>query len=211
MSPDVISPFSDALAVANAPLFLLGGYLAGSIPFGYLLARVIAGKDVRDAGSGNIGATNVARVVGKKLGIVNLLLDALKGAIPVLLVGPLLLPGAHEQMLEAMVGLCAFLGHCFPVWLKFKGGKGVATGAGLTLAHMPVIFSIGFFAFALIFLLFKTVSLSSILAALVVLGAVLALKPLDAALIPFGLMFLILLLRHTSNIKRLLNREELKV
>jgi glycerol-3-phosphate acyltransferase PlsY len=206
-----MSPFADALAVPNAPWLLVGAYLMGSIPFGYLLARFVAKTDVREAGSGNIGATNVARVVGKKLGVITLLLDALKGAVPVLLVAPVLAPGTHEQMIEAMAGLCAFLGHCFPVWLKFRGGKGVATGAGLTLAHMPVIFGIGFGAFALTFAFARVVSLSSIVAALVVLGAVLALKPLDAALVPLALMFGILLLRHTSNIKRLLAKAELKV
>jgi len=200
-----------ALNVDLAPYLLLGAYLLGSIPFGYLLARFVAKKDVRAAGSGNIGATNVARVVGKKLGILTLVLDAAKGAVPVLVVGPLLAAGPHQQMLEAMAGLFAFLGHCFPIWLKLKGGKGVASGAGALAAHQPLIFGIGLLAFAVIFALSKVVSLSSMAAALVVITAVVVLLPLDAALLPLLLMFAILILRHQSNIRRLLNKEELKV
>jgi glycerol-3-phosphate acyltransferase PlsY len=114
-------------------------------------------------------------------------------------------------MLEAMAGLCAFLGHCFPIWLKLKGGKGVATGAGLLAAHMPVVFALAFVAFAATYALGKVVSLASLVAAAVVIAAVLLLKPLDAALLPLLLMFVVLILRHTSNIKRLLNKQELKV
>src|SRR5712692_3323505 len=98
------------------------GYLSGSIPYGALLAKWIKGVDVRRAGSGNIGATNVARVAGRKLGVLVLLLDAAKGALPVLIS----LHWSSENWLHATVGLAAFLGHVFPIWLRFRGGKGVA-------------------------------------------------------------------------------------
>ena len=207
-----MEPFTAALAVPGASWWLLGSYLLGSIPFGYLIARFVARTDVRTQGSGNIGATNVARVVGKKLGAFTLFLDALKGALPVLLVVPALAPPeSSADMLQAMSGLSALVGHCFPVWLLFRGGKGVATGAGFLLAHLPLEAGIGVGVFALTYALSKTVSLSSLVAGLAALVAALLLEPLDASLVPIGVMLFIVVVRHTSNIKRLLKKEELKV
>lgn len=207
-----MEPFTTALSVPGAPWWLLGSYLLGSIPFGYVIARVVGKKDVRTAGSGNIGATNVARVVGKKLGAFTLVLDAMKGAIPVLFVVQALdVPPASAPMLQGMSGLCALVGHCFPVWLKFRGGKGVATGAGFLIAFMPVIAGIGIAVFGLAYAAARMVSLSSLIAGVAVLVAVVVVKPLDAALVPLGIMFAIMVLRHTSNIKRLIKRQELKV
>ncbi|MCI0574380.1 MAG: glycerol-3-phosphate acyltransferase, partial [Myxococcaceae bacterium] len=117
-----------------APLLLVAGYLCGSVPFGVLVARWLRGVDVRQRGSGNIGATNVARVAGKRLGLVVLLLDALKGAAPVVLARALL-PG--EAALQAAAGLAAVLGHVFPVWLRLRGGKGVATALGVAAVLVP--------------------------------------------------------------------------
>src|SRR4051812_20937762 len=113
------------LAIPTTQWMCLAAYLCGSIPFGLLLALAVGKKDVRKQGSGNIGATNVARVVGKKLGVLTLFLDAAKGAAPVVIVSALL---AHEStttrsLAEGVVGLCALIGHCFPVWLKLRGGK----------------------------------------------------------------------------------------
>jgi glycerol-3-phosphate acyltransferase PlsY len=206
-----VDALTAALQTPNVPWLLLASYLAGSIPFGFLIARAVAGTDVRDKGSGNIGATNVARVVGKKLGLVTLVLDALKGALPVLAVGLLAFPADQLLLLEAMAGLCAFCGHCFPVWLKFRGGKGVATGIGLLLAHVPVIALIGVVAFAAVFAFARVVSLSSMVAGLVVLVAIVALRPLDAALLPLAVMFVIMVLKHVPNIRRLMKKEELSV
>ena len=115
-------------------LLVAAGYLSGSIPFGLVLTRFFAGKDVRASGSGNIGATNVARVAGKKLGAVVLLLDALKGTAPVV-AALWLLPG--QPLAHGAVALAAFLGHVFPVWLKFAGGKGVATALGVLVVLVP--------------------------------------------------------------------------
>lgn len=208
----LMDSFSRALAVPGAPWWLLGSYLLGSIPFGYLIARFVAKTDVRTKGSGNIGATNVARVVGKKLGAFTLFLDALKGALPVLLVVPALgAPESQADMLEALSGLFALVGHCFPVWLLFRGGKGVATGAGFLLAHLPLAAGIGVGVFAATYALSRTVSLSSLVAGAAALVAVLVLEPLDASLVPLLIMLLIVVVRHTSNIKRLLKKEELKV
>ncbi len=201
-----------ALAVEGAAWWLAGSYLLGSIPFGYLIARFLAKTDVRTQGSGNIGATNVARVVGKKLGAFTLVLDALKGALPVLLVSyALSVPSSSLSLLQAASGLCALLGHCFPVWLLFRGGKGVATGAGFLIAYLPLIAGVGIVVFGLAYAAFRMVSLSSLLAGVVVLVVVLLTRPLDAALVPLGVMFAVVVLRHTSNIRRLLNKQELKV
>lgn len=207
-----MEPFTAALAVPGAPWWLLGSYLVGSIPFGYLIARFVAKTDVRTQGSGNIGATNVARVVGKKLGAFTLVLDALKGALPVLLVVPVLIPPeSSADMLQAMSGLLALVGHCFPIWLLFRGGKGVATGAGFLLAYLPLEAGVGVAVFAVTYAISRTVSLSSLVAGLAALVAVLVLEPLDATLVPLLVMLLIVVVRHTSNIKRLVKKEELKV
>src|SRR5919201_1252157 len=133
--------------MSDAALIVLG-YLSGSVPFGVLLTRWIRGVDVRTQGSGNIGATNVARVAGKKGGMVGLLLDALKGALPVLLAMALF---PQSPRTHAAVGLAAFLGHVFPVWLRLKGGKGVATALGVLLVLIPWAALAGFVVYAAIF------------------------------------------------------------
>lgn len=208
---NLLAPLQDALSLPQAPWLLGAAYLAGSIPFGLLIARFFGKTDVRTQGSGNIGATNVARVVGKKLGALTLALDALKGALPVLAVSLFAIPDESRPALEALVGLSAFLGHCFPIWLKLKGGKGVATGAGFLVAFDPLAGAIGLGAFALTYAVSRYVSLGSLVAALTVIVALVALRPLDAALLPLGLMFLILIFKHRSNITRIVRKEELKV
>src|SRR5208282_5271236 len=110
-------------------------YLLGSIPFGLLIAHVLGGKDVRKAGSGNIGATNVSRVAGPFAGVLTLVLDAAKGSVAVLTAARLTEDSATWMMLA---GLLALLGHCYPLWLHFKGGKGVATAAGVFLVLSPL-------------------------------------------------------------------------
>ena len=117
-------------ALAAPWVFL--GYLLGSIPFGYLLVKLAQGRDIRAAGSGNIGAANVTRTAGKGLGVLTLLLDATKGFVPVWLASRYIY-GEHAAVFMVAAGLGAILGHFFPVWLKFKGGKGVATGVGVFL------------------------------------------------------------------------------
>jgi acyl phosphate:glycerol-3-phosphate acyltransferase len=141
---------------------VLAGYGIGSIPFGLLLTKLFGGKDVREHGSGNIGATNVSRVAGPVAGILTLLLDAAKGAAAVWLAGRFT---DHEAGPTIFTGLAALLGHCFPVWLKFKGGKGVATALGVFLALCPLAAVAAFLVFILVVAFWRYVSLGSLSAA----------------------------------------------
>ena len=137
----------------------LVGYLLGSIPFGLLLAKSFGGGDVRQYGSGNIGATNVSRAAGPTAGILTLLLDAGKGAAAVWLASRLSGQNARAMMLA---GLAALIGHCFPVWLGFRGGKGVATGLGVFLALCPLAATSALAVFLLAFLFWRYVSLAAL-------------------------------------------------
>ena len=123
-------------AGASAALVALA-YLAGSIPFGLLITRAVSGQDVRAVGSGNIGATNVARAAGRSAAALTLLLDALKGLLPVLLAAHL--TGPEGGLVTAACAIAAVLGHCFPVWLRFRGGKGVATAAPRPAARATLV------------------------------------------------------------------------
>lgn len=188
-----------------------GSYLLGSIPFGYILVRVFQGVDVRSIGSGNIGATNVARSGGKGLAIATLVLDAFKGWLPVFLV--LTLPfvpassPAQLHTLATLAALMAVIGHVFPVWLGFKGGKGVATGLGVFLALAPKIVLIALALFLAIVALTRYVSLGSILAAAAVPAALWWLERDSfpaAALAMCAAAALLIIVRHHQNIARLL-------
>lgn len=184
---------------------LIGGYLSGSVPYGLILSRMAGVGDIRKEGSGNIGATNVLRVGGKKLAIATLLLDALKGFVPVLV-------ASHVHMDYAvMAALGAFLGHLFPVWLKFKGGKGVATALGICAAFSGWLL----LALCAIWLLTAYLSKYSSLGALVAFG----LSPLVAGLITGDaqitmtvfIIAIIVYIRHHSNIRRLIAGTESKI
>jgi len=178
-------------------------YLLGSIPFGYILLRIFRGQDVRQTGSGNIGATNVARS-SPMLGILTLLLDALKGAAAVAVTRALF---PDQMMLAAIAALFAILGHAFPVWLRFRGGKGVATGLGSFLMLAPKIVLIALGIFIVMVFAFRYVSLASIVTV--------ALFPLLAWLLkeygntPVVLFFMaaasaLIIAKHGGNIRRLL-------
>src|SRR5262250_2995606 len=146
-----------------ANLFLIAmAYLLGSIPFGLMLTKIFGGKDVRKSGSGNIGATNVARIVGPAAGILTLLLDTAKGAAAVWLAGRYTEQNAAAIMLA---GIAALLGHCFPAWLKFKGGKGVATALGVFVMLSPLAALGGVLFFLIVVLVWRYVSLGSVSAA----------------------------------------------
>ena len=187
------------------PFFLTASYsyLLGSVPFGYILLRIFRGQDVRQTGSGNIGATNVARS-SPVLGILTLLLDALKGAAAVAVTRALF---PDQMMLAAIAALFAILGHAFPVWLRFRGGKGVATGLGSFLMLAPKIVLIALGIFVVMVFAFRYVSLASIVTV--------ALFPLLAWLLkeygntPVVLVFMaaasaLIIAKHGSNIRRLL-------
>jgi glycerol-3-phosphate acyltransferase PlsY len=206
-------------------ILILFAYLLGSIPFGFLIAKA-HGKDLRLIGSGNIGATNATRALGKKWGTICLLLDVCKGLLPMLLV-PLL--GLIEQdsslrlVLWLLVGCAAVLGHVFPIYLKFEGGKGVATSLGIVLGLWPyyTLCGLGVFAIWLVTLLiWRTVSLSSILAAasfpIILAALTIILEPWEIEqlwpliAVASG-MALLIVLRHKTNIKRLLDGSESKI
>jgi len=191
-------------------------YLLGSIPFGLLIAKA-RGIDIRKTGSCNIGATNVMRSVGKRWGILTLLLDALKGLLPaatfpMLLHNMDLIPDV-EGWFKIACGCAAILGHNFPIYLKFKGGKGVATSAGVLIGIAPQALLIGLAAFALVFATTRYVSLGSVIAAVVIPIAGVLLYREDGPLIPSVLVILSLLViwRHKANLRRLLNGTENKI
>jgi len=186
-------------------VFLLS-FLLGSIPFGYLIGK-LKGVDVRSYGSGNIGATNVSRVLGKKYGLFVLFLDALKGAAAVLIARAIGLP----TECQVLAGISAIAGHCFSPWLGFKGGKGVATALGAFLVISPKTTLVAFLIFLAVLLTTRYVSLSSITAALSypLLYRVFE-KPSSFSFIVVSLGALLIVAKHRSNVKRLLKGEEKK-
>ncbi|MGH1397952.1 MAG: glycerol-3-phosphate 1-O-acyltransferase PlsY [Alphaproteobacteria bacterium] len=192
--------------MSNVILTFALAYLIGSIPFGFLLTKFFAKQDIRDIGSGNIGATNVLRTGNKALAALTLILDGGKGAFAVFIL-PFLLPFGVSPL---AIGLFAMIGHCFPIWLKFKGGKGVATSLGVLLAAAPWVGLAACGAWLASAFLFRISSL----AALVAIG----LAPLFAFFIygavPAGICAVIAALvfwRHKDNIARLLKGEEPKI
>jgi glycerol-3-phosphate acyltransferase PlsY len=202
------------MAELNATLLSIpaAAYLLGSIPFGLLLGKLFGAADVRKAGSGNIGATNVARVAGPLAGILTFLLDAAKGALAVLLAARLTNDSALWMMIA---GLCALVGHCFPIWLGFRGGKGVATAAGIFLVLCPPAFLGAVILFFLVVLYWRFVSLASISAAAAMpLLIYFFWAPHHAPpyVVTFGSLAAALLIvyKHDANIQRLVQGDEPK-
>ena len=186
-------------------IFLIGiiSYLMGSIPFGLILTKIFLNKDIREIGSGNIGATNVLRTGKKTIGYSTLVLDILKAVAPVIYVK------LFYQDFLYIASLCAFLGHVFPVWLKFKGGKGVATYVGILFAiniYFGIIFTISWF---ITFFISKYSSLSSLIGAASIPIYLLIFNQLDQVFF-FIIMFVLIFFTHRENIKRLKNKEETK-
>ena len=200
--------------ISNTPLLLAllvsAAYLLGSIPNGLLIAR-LKGIDLQKVGSGNIGATNVFRCVGKSWGIAAFVLDAVKGFVPAF-VFPRLMEAAPPWMGLAC-GLAAVAGHNWPVWLKFKGGKGVSTSAGMLLGIAPAAVGIGFAVFAVVVALSRIVSLGSILAAIAVAGAGVWLYGADNRLLAVALIAMgaLVVLKHRANVGRLLKGTEPRI
>ena len=177
-------------------------YLIGSVPFGLILTRLAGAGDVRRIGSGNIGATNVLRTGRKGLALATLALDLLKGALPVWLAYRYLGPD-----MAVVVGLGAVLGHCFPVWLRFRGGKGVATAAGVVVALTPAVAAIAIGVFVLVLLATRYVSLASMLGAIAAAPGDYLLGYVQAAELYLALALLIVV-KHAGNIRRLLQGSE---
>jgi len=195
-------------------------YLLGSIPFGYLLVRMFRGVDVRQTGSGNIGATNVARTGSKGLAIVTLVLDALKGYVAVLFAlglaqsprfSPEILRPETSYSFAALAALCAILGHMFTPWLLFRGGKGVATAVGAFTAIAPRAVLISLALFLLIVAVTRYISLGSMVGAAVFPFAAWWLNPFTRTATVLVLMSapsLLIILRHKDNIRRLMAGNE---
>ena len=186
-------------------IFLIGiiSYLMGSIPFGFILTKIFLNKDIREIGSGNIGATNALRTGNKTLGYSTLTLDILKAVIPVIYVK------VFYQDFLYIASLCAFLGHVFPIWLKFKGGKGVATYVGILFSinfYFGIIFVVSWF---ITFFISKFSSLSSLVGAASIPVYLLILTQFDQVIF-FTIMFVLIFFTHRENIKRLKNKEETK-
>ena len=185
------------------------GYLLGSIPFGLVLARVFLGVDVRQVGSGNIGATNAARAGGKKLGVAVLILDAAKAMLPVAVTQQLTAGWPDAQLWVMAVAVAAFAGHLFPVWLRFKGGKGVATGVGIFLVLSPWAALAGLGAYALLYAVTRISSVGSLAGAAACVVGVFVQQgpgsPLAWAGAAIGAM---IWWRHRENIQRILSGEE---
>ena len=177
-------------------------YLLGSIPSGYLFTKLLLKKDIRDVGSGNIGATNVLRTGNKSLGYLTLVLDIAKAVVPVIYIK------FNYPDLVYISALCAFLGHLFPAWLKFKGGKGVATFVGILISiniYYAVVFGI---VWILTFFISKYSSLSSLFASI---SIPIYLSVVDQGnIVFFIIMFVLIFYTHRENIKRLINKEETK-
>ena len=178
-------------------------YLMGSIPFGFILTKIFLKKDIREVGSGNIGATNTLRAGNKVIGYLTLTLDIIKAIIPVIYTK------IYFPDFLYLASLCAFLGHVFPVWLKFKGGKGVATYVGILFSiniYFGIIFTI---VWLITFVISKFSSLSSLIASVSIPIYLLILTQFDQ-LIFFTIMFVLIFFTHRENIKRLKNKEETK-
>jgi len=177
-------------------------YLFGSIPFGYLFTKILLKKDIRNVGSGNIGATNVLRTGNKSLGYLTLILDIAKAVVPVIYIK------FNYPDLVYISALCAFLGHLFPIWLKFKGGKGVATFVGILISiniYYALVFGI---VWTLTFIISRYSSLSSLFASISIPIYLLIIN--QSNIIFFIIMFVLIFYTHRENIKRLINKEETK-
>jgi acyl phosphate:glycerol-3-phosphate acyltransferase len=200
------------MSAATPILAVLAAYLLGSVPFGIVLTRLLTGKDVRAVGSGNIGASNVTRAAGKTAGVLTLLLDAVKASVPMMLAMRYLgQDRASAEWWAVLVGLAAFFGHLFPIWLKFKGGKGVATALGVfaVLAPIPVLLAVVLFSVA--FAVTRVPAVGSLVGTLVVCAGtwvqVFRARGAEAwsSPVPWAalLVTVIIVFRHRGNIDRL--------
>tara|TARA_B100000780_G_C20910979_1_gene362721 strand:- start:56 stop:631 length:576 start_codon:yes stop_codon:yes gene_type:complete len=183
-------------------IIALSSYLLGSIPFGFILTKIFLKKDIRNIGSGNIGATNALRTGNKLLGYATLMLDITKAILPVLFIK------FNYPDYIFIAALSIFLGHVFPIWLKFKGGKGVATYVGILLSINVIIGLIFIVSWIVTFLISKYSSLSSLIASLIVPIYLVIIENYNS--IFFIIMFVLVFYTHRENIKRLINKEESK-
>ncbi len=192
-------------------LVFIFAYLLGSIPNGYIFGKKFAGKDIRNYGSGNVGATNVARVAGYKVGLLVAILDIAKGYVAVLLAQYLLLPEYSMGFVFAVV-LLAVIGHNWSVFLSFNGGKGVATSVGIILRLFPYSLLVLFIVWIIMIIITKMVSVGSILGAISLPFSVALIYSTDTSYLIFStIITLLIIFSHRSNIKRLINGNENKM
>ena len=194
-------------------IFIITAYLIGSIPTGIVVAKILGAPDPRAVGSGNIGATNVGRAAGKAAGIITLIGDVLKGFLITLLALYILGSSseANSPLAISIVAFSVFLGHLFPVFLKFKGGKGVATTLGVFLAIGPFQAILALILFIIIVAIFKYVSVASMIAS-VSIPLLLNLSPATSPYVPLAVIISVLIiLKHSDNIKRLIQGTENKI
>ncbi|MCX7988853.1 MAG: glycerol-3-phosphate 1-O-acyltransferase PlsY [Thermodesulfovibrio sp.] len=190
-------------------LLCIFAFLIGSIPWGYIIGKT-KGIDLRKEGSGNIGATNVLRIIGKKEALITLLLDISKGILPVLVIK--LIPlYANNLFLVGLVGTCAILGHCFSPFMKFRGGKGVATTIGVLLAYAPLAGLISILIWIITFKFSKISSLGALISFAILPISVYILNYSDEVLFFAFLFTVIIYIRHIPNIKRILKGTESKI
>ena len=187
----------------NEYIIVFLGYLIGSIPFGFILTKIFLSKDIRNIGSGNIGATNALRTGNKLIGYSTLILDISKAVIPVLYIK------LNNYDLILILSLSIFIGHVFPIWLKFKGGKGVATYLGMLVIINPIASIIFIVIWITTYLIFKFSSLSSLISSLIVPVYVCIFEGINSVYF-FIIMFVLIFYTHRENIKRLINKEENK-
>ena len=185
-------------------LIILLSYLMGSIPFGFILTKIFLKKDIREIGSGNIGATNVLRTGNKMIGYITLSLDILKAIVPLLIIK------FNQSEFLFISALSIFLGHVFPLWLKFKGGKGVATYVGMLFCINYILGFIFIFSWFIIFIIFRYSSLSSLIASLTI--PIYQLYIIDNNNYYFFIiLFILIFYTHRENVKRLINNTESKI
>ena len=202
--------------MANFILFLgiLSAYLIGSIPTAYVFGRVLKGIDIRQFGSGNIGATNAFRAIGRLPALIVLAIDILKGFVCVTYIASFFLfiaPVARPELYNVLTGLAVIAGHNWTIFLKFKGGKGVATSAGVVIGLTPGIFWLGFLVWIIVFSITGYISLASIIASISVPLFTLVFGELTEIVIFMSLLCLILVYKHRPNIKRLAKGEEKRI
>ena len=207
----------DQIFLIFLSLFFIFGYFVGSIPFGLILTKAYGLGDIRKIGSGNIGATNVLRTGNKKIALMTLLLDGIKGAFAIFLTQEALnyeiLTSLNNDIIffECVVGIAAVIGHCFPIWLKFKGGKGVATGLGIILCYDLLVGILSLIIWLLITKLFKISSLSALVAYFFIPIFIFLNSPENNFFISSIIISCICFFKHRENIKRLLTGSEPKI
>ena len=199
--------------ISELIIILIIAYLLGSIPFGFLLGKIFKGVDLREHGSGNVGATNALRVLGWKMGVIAMILDMMKGVTAIMIARSIL---PEQDLLLISTGLVVILGHIFTIYLRFKGGKGVATSAGVFAALLPIPFLFALLSFIITTTLSRFVSLGSIVAALVLVITQTIFTFRNGVQSPWYLVLalvvtLFIIVKHRANIKRLLSGTENRI